>query len=82
MTGNCAIFACAERWHAGPITLVSLAKADPDTQLDVGALVQKLLPEYVNLLQQLKGLDVPEVLNAELSPHERLQQLLLQHGRG
>ena len=52
----------AEWTSAGPITLVSLAKADADIKLDVGSLVQKLVPKYVGLLQQLKELGVPEVL--------------------
>ncbi|KAK9811094.1 hypothetical protein WJX73_002072 [Symbiochloris irregularis] len=42
----------------GPITLVSTAKA---TKLDVGAVVSSLVPEYVQLLKQLKELGVPEV---------------------
>ena len=60
--GYCVSIVCAKQVCAGPITLVSLAKADPDTKLDVEALVRKLVPEYVGLLQQLKDLGVPEVL--------------------
>ena len=42
--------------------MVSLAKADAGTHLDVGAMVKKLVPVYVELLQLLKEMDVPEVL--------------------
>ena len=52
----------SDKIHAGPNTLVNLAKADAGTTLDVDALVHKLVPEYVKLLQHLKELGVPEVL--------------------
>ena len=45
----------------GPNTLVGLAKGDNKGTYDPVALVKKLVPAYVQLLEQLKGLGVPEV---------------------
>ena len=57
---------------------MSLAKADPAHQYDVGALVSKLVPEYVQLLKQLKQLGVPEVL---LDAKSRLAWLTASKGQ-
>ena len=48
-------------WRAGPNTLVGLAKpADASSPFDHDAAIKALLPAYSQLLQELKGLGVPE----------------------
>ena len=51
-----SIFLCA-----GPNTLVGLSKQPEGASLNASKLVASLLPAYVELLEQLKGLGVPEV---------------------
>ena len=48
-------------WCAGPNTLVGLAKpADASTPFDHDGAIKALLPAYTQLLQELKGMGVPE----------------------
>lgn len=54
---------CHERMFpsAGPNTLVGLAKpADAASPFDHDAAIKALLPAYTQLLQELKGMGVPE----------------------
>lgn len=49
-------------FHAGPNTLVGLAKpADASAPFDHDAAIKALLPAYTDLLSNLKSLGVPEV---------------------
>ncbi len=53
--------ASSQVWHAGPNTLVGLAKpADAANPFDHDAAIEALLPAYTQLLQELKELGVPE----------------------
>ena len=45
----------------GPNTLVGLAKGDNNGTYDPSALIRKLVPTYVSLMEQLKSMGVPEV---------------------
>ena len=60
---QCAAYhACiADMLASGPNTLVGLAKGDNKGTYDRSALIRKLVPTYVSLLEQLKSLGVPEV---------------------
>ena len=53
--------ALAELLDSGPSTLVGLAKGDNKGSYDPAALIQRLVPAYTQLLEQLKALGVPEV---------------------
>ena len=46
---------------SGPNTLVGLAKGDNKGTYDPSALIRKLVPTYMSLMEQLKSMGVPEV---------------------